>query len=62
LWHTQKNTKKLVSFLEKGTFIDQITHSVRKLNWLSIMQQCQERPEGVTVKQWLADKDIKEKA
>lgn len=42
--------------------MDQITHNVRGAQWLEIVTQCQNRPEGTTVKQWLSDNGIKEKA
>ena len=42
--------------------MDQITHNVRGAQWLDIVMQCQNRPEGTTVKQWLSDNGIKEKA
>ncbi len=42
--------------------MDQTTHDVRRANWLNIVTQCQERQEGVTVKQWLSDNGVKEKA
>lgn len=42
--------------------MDQSTHDVRRANWLNIINQCQERPADVSVRQWLADNDIKEKA
>ncbi len=42
--------------------MDQITHNVRSAQWLEIVTQCQNRSEGITVKQWLSDNDIKEKA
>lgn len=42
--------------------MDQSTHNVRRTNWLNIVNQCQERPADVSVKQWLADNGIKEKA
>lgn len=42
--------------------MDQITHNVRRANWLTIITQCQERPEGISVKQWLSDNGVKEKA
>lgn len=41
--------------------MDQLTHNVRRANWLNIINQCQERPANVTVRQWLKDNDIKEK-
>lgn len=42
--------------------MDQITHNVRSAQWLEIVTQCQNRSEGTTVKQWLSDNGIKEKA
>jgi hypothetical protein len=42
--------------------MDQSTHDVRRTNWLNIIHQCQNRPSGTSVKQWLAENDIKEKA
>ena len=42
--------------------MDQSTHDVRRNNWLNIIEQCQQRPENMTVKQWLADNGIKEKS
>lgn len=42
--------------------MDQSTHDVRRANWLNIVNQCQNRPADMSVKQWLAENDIKEKA
>lgn len=42
--------------------MDQTTHNVRRANWLTIIIQCLERPEGISVKQWLSDNGVKEKA
>lgn len=42
--------------------MDQSTHDVRRANWLNIVNQCQSRPTDMSVKQWLAENDIKEKA
>ncbi len=42
--------------------MDQSTHDVRRANWLNIVKQCQNRPSDLSVKQWLAENDIKEKA
>lgn len=42
--------------------MDQSTHDVRRANWLNIIHQCQNRSSGTSVKQWLAENDIKEKA
>ena len=32
--------------------MDKTTHEVRLANWKSIIEQCQQRPEGQTAKQW----------
>ena len=40
--------------------MDQITHDVRSSQWLEIITQCQNRPEGTTAKQWMADNGISE--
>lgn len=42
--------------------MDQSTHDVRRANWLNIITGCQQRPAGVSAKQWLADNGVKEKA
>ena len=42
--------------------MDQLTHNVRRNSWLNIITECQQRPTGVTTKQWLAENGIKEKA
>lgn len=42
--------------------MDQSTHDVRRANWFNIITECQQRPVDVSVKQWLADNGIKEKA
>lgn len=42
--------------------MDQSTHDVRRANWLNIVNQCQNRPSDMSVKQWLVENDIKEKA
>lgn len=42
--------------------MDQSTHDVRRANWLNIIHQCQQRPEDMTAKQWLADNGVKEKS
>lgn len=35
--------------------MDSLTHNARRANWLNIINQCQERPANVTVRQWLKD-------
>ena len=42
--------------------MDQIIHNARCAQWLEIVTQCQNRSEETTVKQWLSDNGIKEKA
>lgn len=42
--------------------MDQITHDIRRANWLNIVKQCQQRPAGMTVTKWLSDNGVKEKA
>lgn len=42
--------------------MDQITHDVRSSQWLEIITQCQNRPEGTTAKQWMANNGISEKS
>lgn len=42
--------------------MDQSTHDVRRANWFNIIAECQQKPVGVTAKQWLTDNGIKEKA
>ena len=42
--------------------MDQLTHTVRRSNWIKIIRQCQDRPAGTTAKQWLVENDISEKS
>ncbi len=42
--------------------MDQLTHTIRRSNWINIIQQCQTRPAGTTAKQWLAENGISEKS
>ena len=42
--------------------MDQSTHDVRRASWLNIITECQQRPVNVSVRQWLADNGVKEKA
>ena len=42
--------------------MDQITHQVRLANWKKIIEQCNNRPQGTTVKQWLIDNGISDKS
>ena len=38
------------------------THEMRSANWKTIIQNCQARPDGVTVKQWLVEQGVSEKS
>lgn len=38
--------------------MDKCTHEVRKQRWKNIIDQCLQRPEGMTVKQWLDENNI----
>lgn len=42
--------------------MDRSTHDVRRANWFHIITECQQKLANVSVKQWLADNGIKEKA
>jgi putative transposase len=42
--------------------MDKTTHEVRRSHWKNIIVQCQNRPEGISVKQWLSDNSISEKS
>lgn len=41
--------------------MDKITHEVRLANWKNTIEQCNDRPQGMTVKQWLEENSINEK-
>lgn len=53
--------KKLLVFWRRLKRMDQLIHTVRRSNWINIIQQCQDRPAGITAKQWLAENGIFEK-
>ena len=38
--------------------MDKCTHEVRKQRWKNIINQCLQRPKGMTVKQWLDENNI----
>lgn len=42
--------------------MDITTHEIRSANWKTIIQNCQSRPAGTTVKQWLDENGISEKS
>ena len=42
--------------------MDQSTHDVRRTSWFNIITECQQKPAGVSIRQWLSDNGIKEKA
>ena len=39
--------------------MDHTTTEVRLASWRTVIEQCQQRPEGMTIKQWLQDNNIK---
>ena len=41
--------------------MEQSTRSVRLASWKEIVKRCNDRPEGMTQKQWLADNSINDK-
>lgn len=41
--------------------MDKSTHEIRLARWKQVIEQCQNRPEGQTAKQWLADNRINAK-
>lgn len=41
--------------------MDKITHEVRLANWKTIVDECNNRPKGMSAKQWLSENDINEK-
>ena len=41
--------------------MDKITHEIRLNNWKKIVEECNNRPNGTTVKEWLVTNGIKEK-
>ncbi len=41
--------------------MDQTTHEVRLAQWTEVITQCQNRPDGQTAKEWLAENGISEK-
>ena len=42
--------------------MDQLVHNVRREHWLNIINSCQARNEGTSVKQWLKDNGISNKS
>lgn len=42
--------------------MDQITHTMRNSKWMDIILQCQNRPAGISAKQWMAENQISEKS
>ena len=54
-----KKSKKSIEFLKEANIImDKCTHEVRMEYWKNIIIQCQNRPEGQSVKQWLKGNGI----
>lgn len=42
--------------------MDQSTHDIRRAYWLDVIKRCNQRTENCSVKQWLEDNGIKNKA
>ena len=59
LRYSRKLNKLLVFW---GKFqMDKSTHEVRIEQWMTIIRQCQSRPEGQSAKAWLAENGVNEK-
>lgn len=41
--------------------MDKITHEVRLANWKTIVDECNNRPKGMSARQWLSENNISEK-
>lgn len=41
--------------------MDKVTHSIRRKNWIRIVQECHNRPSHMTAKQWLKEHGIPSK-
>lgn len=42
--------------------MDKLTHTIRDSRWKEIILQCQNRPSGMSAKQWIAENHISEKS
>jgi hypothetical protein len=42
--------------------MDKTTREMRYSHWKTIIEQCQDRPKGISAKQWLSDSSINEKS
>ena len=42
--------------------MDQISHTVRNSRWKDIILQCQNRPAGMSAKQWMTENQVSEKS
>ena len=42
--------------------MDKVTHSIRRKNWIRIIQECHNRPSHMTAKQWLKEHGISSKS
>jgi len=42
--------------------MDQMANEIRHSNWIRIIRECQDRPAGMTAKQWMADNGISDKS
>ena len=41
--------------------MDQITHDVRLAGWKEVIEQCQSRPEGQSIRDWCKQNNVSEK-
>lgn len=42
--------------------MDKLTHTIRDSRWKEIISQCQNRPAGMSAKQWIVENQISEKS
>ena len=42
--------------------MDQISHTVRNSRWKDLILQCQNRPAGMSAKQWMKENQVSEKS
>ncbi len=42
--------------------MDQISHTVRNSRWRDLILQCQNRPAGMSAKQWMKENQVSEKS
>ena len=54
--------KSIDFFKEVLKIMDQCTHVVRAAHWENIIQSCNQRPVGQSVKRWLKENDVLEQS